>query len=106
MIYHAENHLFSGVDYPGSPFYERASCLARSQDGGVTWTRQGEIISGHDPQQATQSATGAGAFTPSAVESGGFIYVVYREVDVQSGGERLCRRARTARRATVHPAIG
>jgi hypothetical protein len=83
MIYHAENHLFSGVDYPASPFYAGIG-LARSSDDGMTWQREGEIISGHDPQQATQAATGAGAFTPSAIEIGGYIYVCFRETDLQS----------------------
>lgn len=83
MIYHGENHLFSGVDYQAVPFYAGVG-LARSQDGGVTWQRQGEIISGHDSQQGTQPASGAGALTPSAIEMGGFIYVIFREIDLQS----------------------
>ena len=84
MIYHAENHLFSGTDYPGTPFYAGIG-LARSSDGGQTWQREGEILSGHDPQGSTQPATGAGALTPSAVATGGFIYVCFREIDLQSG---------------------
>ena len=84
MIYHAENHLFGGVDYPGTPFYAGLG-LARSSDGGLTWQREGEIISGHDPQQATQAPSGAGALTPSAIEIGGYIYVCFRELDLQSG---------------------
>jgi hypothetical protein len=84
MIYHAENHLFSGIDYTGLPFYAGIG-LARSHDGGVTWQREGEIISGHDPQQPTQALTGAGALTPTAVVMRGFIYVVFREIDLQSG---------------------
>jgi hypothetical protein len=83
MIYHGENHLYSGVDYPGIPFYAGIG-LARSQDGGLTWQREGEIISGHDPQQATQTSPGAGAGTPSAIESNGYIYVIFRETDLQS----------------------
>jgi hypothetical protein len=83
MIYHAENHLYSGVDYPGTPFYAGIG-LARSSDGGVTWQREGEIISGHDPQQPTQSSPGAGAATPTAIESHGYIYVVFHETDLQS----------------------
>jgi hypothetical protein len=84
MIYHAENHLFSGIDYPGVPFYAGIG-LARSQDGGVTWQREGEIISGRDPQQPTQAPSGAGALTPTAIEMHGFIYVIFREIDLQSG---------------------
>lgn len=84
MIYHAENHLYDGVDYPGVPFYAGIG-LARSQDGGLTWWREGEIISGHDPQQTTQTSAGAGAGTPSAIESNGYIYVIFHETDLQSG---------------------
>ena len=84
MIYHAENHLFDGVLSSGSPFYAGIG-LARSSDGGVTWTRQGQIIGAHDPQLQTQTTGGAGASTPSAIVSGGYIYVVYREIDPQTG---------------------
>jgi hypothetical protein len=83
MIYHAENHLFSGTDFPGTPFYASIG-LARSRDGGLTWQREGQIIAGHDPQQPTQVPTGAGALTPSAIETGGYIYVVFREIDLQT----------------------
>jgi hypothetical protein len=89
MIYHAENHLFSGADYPGSPFYAGIG-LARSSDGGHTWTRDGEIISGHDPQQPTQPPSGAGALTPVAIETGGYIYVLFREIDLQSNVKGTC----------------
>ena len=83
MIYHGENHLFSGTIYPGTPFFAGIG-LARSTDGGYTWTRQGQILSGMDPQQATQAPTGAGALTPAAILSGGYIYVLFRELDLQS----------------------
>ena len=83
MFYHAENHLFSGTDYQTLPFYASVG-LARSTDGGLTWSRQGAVITGADPQQSTQPATGAGALTPTAVEMGGYIYVFYREIDLQS----------------------
>ena len=84
MIYHAENHLFGGVVSPGQPFYAGIG-LARSSDGGVTWIKQGEIISALDPQSQSQTSGGAGAATPSAIESGGYIYVMFREIDPQSG---------------------
>ena len=83
MIYHAENHLFNGVLSPGSPFYA-AIGLARSSDGGVTWTREGQIIGARDPQSQTQTSGGAGASTPSAIVADGYIYVVFREIDPQS----------------------
>jgi hypothetical protein len=84
MIYHAENHLYGTMHYAGVPFYASIA-LARSSDGGMTWTRAGQIITGHDPQQASQPATGAGALTPSAIAAAdGFLYVMYREIDLQS----------------------
>jgi hypothetical protein len=88
MIYHAENHLFNGTDVPGTPFYATIG-LARSSDGGVTWQRQGAIITAHDPQQQTQTVPGAGALTPTAIEVGGFIYVMFREIDPQTGTSGL-----------------
>jgi hypothetical protein len=83
MIYHGENHLYGGHDYPGTPFYATVG-LARSHDDGMTWQKEGAIISGADPQQATQTEPGAGALAPSAIEVGGYIYVIYREMDLQS----------------------
>jgi hypothetical protein len=83
IFYHAENHLFSGIDYQASPFYASVG-LARSSDGGMTWTREGAVITGADPQQPTQAPSGAGALTPTAIEFGGFIYIIYREIDLQS----------------------
>jgi hypothetical protein len=88
MIYHAENHLFGGTDYPGTPFYASIG-LARSTDGGLTWQREGQILSGQDPQQASQPAAGAGALGPTAIETGGYIYVVFREIDLQSSRQGL-----------------
>ena len=88
MIYHGENHLFSGTDYPGSPFYASIG-LARSSDGGISWQREGAIITGHDSQQAMQTVAGAGALTPTAIKTGGYIYVMYREIDPQTGANGL-----------------
>ena len=36
-----------------------------------------------------QAATGAGALTPTAIEVGGFIYVIFREIDLQTGTNGL-----------------
>jgi hypothetical protein len=54
--------------------------LARSSDGGVTWERQGQIISGRDPVSGCPVRfTGAGY--PSAVYSpdGQYIYLYYMD---------------------------
>ena len=83
MIYHAENHLFGGVHYQGTPFYASIA-LARSVDGGLTWQREGQILTGADPQRASQPPTGAGTLTPSAIQSDGYVYVLFREIDLES----------------------
>src|SRR5258708_18646403 len=83
LIYHAENHLFSSVHSNGIPFYAGIG-LARSTDGGLTWQREGQILSGHDSQQASQPLSGAGIMTPAAIEANGYIYVFFREIDLES----------------------
>jgi len=85
MIYHAENHLFNGIDYPTAPFYA-ALGLARSTDGGATWTRQGEIITGMTPKPAGTPPRGAlGAANPCVVAANGYLYVFYVDIGYQTG---------------------
>ena len=83
MIYHAESDLFGTVLSNGNPFYAGIG-LARSGDGGITWARQGQILSGHDPKLAPQTTGGTGILTPTAIEVKGFIYVLFREIDHES----------------------
>jgi len=88
MIYHAENHLFGSVHSNGNPFYAGIG-LARSTDGGITWQREGQVLSAHDPQLASQTSGGAGIATPAAIEANGYIYVLFREIDPQSNIEGI-----------------
>ncbi len=88
MIYHAENHLFGTTLSNGNPFYMSVG-LARSTDGGITWQREGQILSGHDPKLATQQSGGAGIGTPSAIEYNNYIYLFFREIDPQSNVEGI-----------------
>lgn len=77
MIYHAENHEFAGVNSQGLPFYASIG-LARSTDNGTTWTSEGQIIGGMTPKPSTYPARAAlGAGLPSAIVTGGYIYVYY-----------------------------
>ncbi|HEV3155454.1 MAG TPA: hypothetical protein VGZ02_16705 [Candidatus Baltobacteraceae bacterium] len=79
MIYHGENHLFNGVDYPTVPF-ECGVGLATSADNGLTWTKQGEIIAGEDPKPTgSPPPAGFGACNPAAIAVGGYIYAAYME---------------------------
>ncbi len=80
MIYHGENHFYSGRDYtsgaPGGYFYCTAG-LARSSDDGETWARVGAIITGAF-RKPLKPATG-GACNPSVIAVGGYLYAVYME---------------------------
>ena len=52
-----------------------------------TWTRQGAIVSGRDPQPTIAPAvSGYGASTPSSIVAGGFIYTFYGDFPVTSPG--------------------
>jgi hypothetical protein len=85
MIYHGENHLFGGIDYPGTPFYATI-CLARSHDGGLTWHREGGIIDGMQPKPPSDPPRPAmGAGNPSAIIVGGYIYVYYVDLGFNTG---------------------
>jgi hypothetical protein len=89
MIYHAENHTFGGSCFQVTPFYATIG-LARSTDSGVTWTRQGAIISGRDahPAALPGSGEGFGAAVPTAIVQGGFIYVFYNDYPVPGSGHQ------------------
>ena len=85
MFYHGENHFFNGVDYPFEPFYA-AIGLARSTDNGVSWQRQGEIISGMTPYPTTTPPRNAlGAANPSVIAVNGFLYLYYIDIGFNSG---------------------
>jgi hypothetical protein len=86
MIYHAENHTFGNDCYAVVPFYATLG-LARSTDGGRSWTRQGAIITGRDPQPTTTpTSAGMGAAVPSAISAGGYTYVFYSDYPVPGSG--------------------
>ncbi|SDP69707.1 protein of unknown function [Klenkia soli] len=77
LVYHSENHTFAGVTNVGSPFYATIG-LASSTDGGLTWDRQGAVITGQVPRDdgpAPRDVVGAGS--PSAVVVDDLVYVVY-----------------------------
>lgn len=79
MIYHAETRNFgSGPPNQHSPAFAQVG-LARSTDNGVTWVRQGAIVSGADPKPST-NPTKAGVYgvsEPYAIIAAGFIYMFY-----------------------------
>jgi hypothetical protein len=87
MIYHGENHTFNGVD-TNDEFYATI-CLARSHDNGLTWQREGAIISGMQPQPSgTPPRPAMGAGNPSAIVAGGYIYVFYVNLGYNTGPDQ------------------
>jgi hypothetical protein len=75
MIYHAEDQTCGGA---------KASLgigLARSADGGITWTRQGQIISSPEGPSPCSTARFNGAGNPVVVTTrdGAYYYLYYVE---------------------------
>ncbi len=78
MVYHGENHRFGGVHSDwgeGIHFYATVG-LARSKDGGASWSRSGAIISSNDSKPQT-APVAAGASLPGGIVSGDYVYVFY-----------------------------
>jgi hypothetical protein len=63
MLYHGENHTLGGVHYTDGTYYS-SILLARSHDGGLTWKREGAIITGMDPKPSKPQRTANGAGIP------------------------------------------
>jgi hypothetical protein len=82
MIYHGENHTLGGVHYTNGTYYS-SILLARSHDDGLTWKREGAILTGMDPKPSTPKRAANGAGIPSAIVTGGYVYVLYTDWNVQ-----------------------
>jgi hypothetical protein len=77
MIFHAENHYGRAYGTAGVTAYASIG-IARSADGGKTWSRQGPVITGREAQTGYPPPNiGLGAGNPSAILTGGYIYVFY-----------------------------
>jgi len=78
MIYHAENHYGHAYGTAGVTAFYASIGIARSADGGKTWSRQGPVITGREAQTGYPPPNiGLGAGNPSAIVTGGYIYVFY-----------------------------
>jgi hypothetical protein len=78
MIYHGETRSF-GTNPPNAhaPFFAEVG-LARSTNGGVSWTNEGAIISGSDSKPDVNPTTDVnGTPEPSAIIASNYIYVFY-----------------------------
>ena len=79
MLYHGQTKYY-GVRPPDRQT-DPSWCvmaLARSTDNGVTWTRQGAVLSGTDPKPDTIPSGGIlGVVEPGAIVANGYIYAFY-----------------------------
>jgi hypothetical protein len=70
----------AGIQYAAGEYNVMA--LARSSDNGLTWVRQGPVLSGPEPMPAsTQGLTGQpGISEPGAVVANGYIYMIFQYI--------------------------
>jgi hypothetical protein len=86
LIYHAENHYGRPYGSSGVTAFYATVGIARSSDGGKTWTPQGPILSGRETMPAyPPPATAMGAGNPSAIITAGYIYVFYLDMVSKTG---------------------
>ena len=79
MLYHAETWAF-GTNGPNQQVPGWASVgLARSSDGGITWTNRQQIITGSDVQPDTNPPVAQiyGAVEPGAIIASNFVFAYY-----------------------------
>ena len=83
MFYEAGSKTYGGTNYSGIVNGQRVGefnvmALARSTDNGLTWTRQGTVVSGTDPRpDAPPPANQPGVGEPGIVVTNGYIYMIY-----------------------------
>lgn len=78
MLYHAQTSFGTNPPSDYTPGWASVG-LARSRDGGITWTNRQQIISGSDAKPATNPPVAQifGAVEPGAIIATNFIYAYY-----------------------------
>ncbi len=77
VIYHGETRTFGSTTNAHTPMFAEVG-LARSTDNGISWSREGAIISGSDPKPSVDPTSDVnGTPEPGAVVAGNFIYTFY-----------------------------
>jgi hypothetical protein len=88
MIYDSENHKFDSGWGIG---YYATEGIARSSDAGLTWQREGAIITSESVKPPSPPKYGAGAGSASVVSVGGYLYAVFVEQGPGPRGLGLAR---------------
>ena len=78
MFYEAGNQTM-GTGKPGGWEYN-VMALARSSDNGLTWARQGVVVSGPDPKPGSVGTAQPGISEPGAIVADGYIYMFFQYV--------------------------
>jgi len=83
MFYEAGSKTYGGTNYSGIINGQKVGvynvmALARSTNNGLTWARQGTIVSGTDPRpDVPPPANQPGVGEPGIIVTNGYIYMIY-----------------------------
>lgn len=80
MFYEAGTTTFGGTNYAQGVEYN-VIALARSTNNGLSWTRQGAVISGLDSVPTNKSGTSQpGTSEPGMIVSNGYMYMLFQYI--------------------------
>ncbi len=91
MLYHGACGYFGGLPPDSSTATWCQVGIARSSDGGITWSDRAPVISGSDQKPATDPSIGGvyGAVEPGAIVTAGFIYCFYSYFSLPVSGKTV-----------------
>ncbi len=77
MLYHGETRTFGATTNRHAPFYAAVG-VARSRDGGLSWTDRTMVVSGAEEQWTTNPGTKPNGIPEGgAIVAGDYVYAVY-----------------------------
>jgi len=81
MFYEAGNRTYGSGPHANAVGEYNVMALARSTDNGLTWTRQGVVVSGTDPKPTSLGGTTQpGISEPGMVTANGFLYMFFQYI--------------------------
>lgn len=85
MLYHAENHYGQPYGATGVTAFYASVGIATSADAGQTWGGRTQVLTGREPITNASAGTAIGAGNPTAIVTGGYIYVFYGDMVSKNG---------------------